>query len=183
MVHLRHSVHQRRSVQFVLLHRSLSDASLIVRARRALAVTALWWRRSACSSSSLAGGVLHAALVVTVHVDLQVEANGYSLVPNFSSTKETDDLEGMQQEILRQVPLNTYGNSSPCKICVDFHSRINSPDIDTKPPQMGTWIMFAYTSFLNPHNKCQNTTRSVMIWTMTVSIIRLPLYTTTMEIE
>lgn len=90
--------------------------------------------------------------------------------------KRDCDFEGMQQEIWRQVPLNTHWNSSPCKICVDFHSRVNSPDVDTKPPKMGT-------AFLNPRNKCQNTTRSVMIWTMTVSIIRLPLNTTTMDLE
>lgn len=70
VVHLRHSVHQRRSVLFVLLHPSVSDGSWVMMTGRAIAAGAdasLWGGRPPSSST---WRVLHAALVVTVHADL-----------------------------------------------------------------------------------------------------------------
>ncbi len=72
VVYLRHSVHQRRSVLFVLLHHSVSDGSLMVMSGRALAAgtdATLGWGRPSHSSSP-PWRVLHASLVVTIHTDL-----------------------------------------------------------------------------------------------------------------
>lgn len=87
VVNLRHSVHQRRSVLFVLLHPSVSDGSLMVMARRALTAgtdATLGWGRP--PSPSPPWGVLHAALVVTVHTDLKQKVKKYNLVPHFTAT-------------------------------------------------------------------------------------------------
>lgn len=71
VVYLRHSVHQRRSVLFVLLHSSVSDGSLMMMAG---------WALAARTDATLGGGrppsssppwwVLHTSLIVTVHTDL-----------------------------------------------------------------------------------------------------------------
>lgn len=87
VVNLRHSVHQRRSFLFVLLHPSVSDGSLMVMARRALTAgtdATLGWGRP--PSPSPPWGVLHAALVVTVHTDLKQKVKKYNLVPHFTAT-------------------------------------------------------------------------------------------------
>lgn len=70
---LRHSVYQRRAVLFVLLHPSVSDGSLMVMTSRAVAarIDAALGRGGPPSAAPAPRGVLHAALVVAVHTDLQ----------------------------------------------------------------------------------------------------------------
>lgn len=100
VVNLWHSVHQRRSVLFVLLHPSVSDGSLMVMARQALAAGAdatLGWGRPRPSSPPW--GVLHAALVVTVYADLWEKVNKYEGVVCQKSSVITSSTVTMDRHV------------------------------------------------------------------------------------